>query len=325
MGVKVHFSWELKAALLDRFSERLVEYCDVSSGDDVPAGVNVLIKGSLESGELDGLMDLRAVVIPYAGLARGTREVLLKYPSLEVYNLHHNAASTAEMAIGLMIAVAKRLCAFDSAMRMGRWSLSGVDLSHTSLAGKRVVVLGYGEIGRRVVNVCLAFGMRVSVLRRRGAGELPYGVMALDEVSWREALRGADFLQICLPLTEKTARIVGEGELALLPKHAVVVNTARGPLVDERALFEALKGGRIGGAGLDVWWKYPGNRERAWLRFPSSFKFHKLKNVVMVPHRGGDLGDKALEGKRVDALADLVNALLRGDEGPNRVDVGEGY
>jgi phosphoglycerate dehydrogenase-like enzyme len=113
--------------------------------------------------------------------------------------------------------------------------------------------------------------------------------------------------------------MVGEQAIRALPKEAILVNVGRGAIVDEAALFSALKEGRIRGAGIDVWWTYPKEGE---VCKPSRFSFEELPNVVMSPHVGGSVTDS--EPKRLTALASLLSELATGAD-PPRLDPTRGY
>jgi phosphoglycerate dehydrogenase-like enzyme len=148
-----------------------------------------------------------------------------------------------------------------------------------------------------------------------------------DEIHPPQALHRllpcANALFICLPLTPATTGLIGAKELALLPPHAVLVNVARGPIVDEAALYHALRDGALHAAGLDVWYNYPPDEAARAHTPPSDYPFHELDNVVMSPHRAG--GSTETELQRMAHLARLLNAAARGEEMPNRVDLQAGY
>ena len=184
-----------------------------------------------------------------------------------------------------------------------------------SLQGKTVLVLGWGAVGKCVGAACKGFGMEVVGVRRTADGE----ARGVDEL--HELLPNADFFVVALPLTEETEGLVGEEEIRLLPKHAVVVNVGRGKVIDEKALFEALKEGRIDSAGLDVWYLYPKNRDDRTP--PSQYPFGSLPNVVMTPHVAG--GTQDTERARMTALAQLIKDIIGGDEDKNLVSVERGY
>jgi phosphoglycerate dehydrogenase-like enzyme len=130
-------------------------------------------------------------------------------------------------------------------------------------------------------------------------------------------------LVIALPLTPTTENLIGEAELALLPRGAVLVNVGRGPIVEAAALYNALREGHLKGAGIDVWYNYPPDPEARSHTPPADFPFYELKNIVMSPHRGGGSEDSNM--LRMLHLAELLNAAARGEMLPNRVDLDAGY
>ena len=174
------------------------------------------------------------------------------------------------------------------------------------------MVLGYGEIGRRVGRALEAFEMKVHGLRR---GD---GASRLDEL-----LPEADVLVVSVPSTDETRGLIDARRLALLPQGAIVVNVARGDVIEEDALYDALASGRLGGAGLDVWYRYPESEEARASTLPGSRPFHELENVVLSPHRAGH--GRGTEAARAAALAHLLDAAARGDGIVHRVDLDRGY
>jgi phosphoglycerate dehydrogenase-like enzyme len=139
----------------------------------------------------------------------------------------------------------------------------------------------------------------------------------------RDLLPGADALIICLPHTPETDGLLGRAELALLPSHSILVNIGRGRIVDEAALYEALRDGRLRAAGLDVWYSYPPDEATRADWPPSAYPFGELDNVIMSPHRGG-AADEAPR-LRMAALAEMLNAAAAGRPMGNRVDLAAGY
>ncbi len=289
----------------------------------------VLVTGIPTREEIEASSAVRTVIIPWAGLSRKTRDVLLEFPDVAVHNLHHNAGAAAELAVALLLAAAKFVVPMDRSLRSGDWTPRYGPSPTVLLERKTVLVLGYGAIGRHVARVCRGLGMNVVGVRRsREPGGGSAGGSA-DELHGPDELAAllprADALLISLPLTPETDGLIGEKELGLLPSGAVLVNVARGPIVDEKALYEALSSGRLHAAGLDVWYRYPKNEAERPSTPPSSFPFGELENVVMSPHRGGAARESEVEALRMRALAELLNAAVRGEEVPNRVDVERGY
>jgi D-3-phosphoglycerate dehydrogenase len=192
-----------------------------------------------------------------------------------------NSQAVAEHALMLMLASVKRTLLIDRMTRGGDWGAkrnAGEGVGNTELAGKTLGIVGVGNIGRRVAKFAGAIGMRVlgydkyvpdDEVRRRGAEP----VKSLEEL-----LPQVDVLTCHTPLTPETKHMIGEKTLALMKPGAIYINTSRGPVQDERALFEALTRGRLAAAGLDVWEDEPTPRDNPLLN---------LENVVCSSHVAG--------------------------------------
>ena len=177
-------------------------------------------------------------------------------------------AATAELAVALLLTLLRRVAEGDRLVRRGaEWALAPTFMLGEGLAGKTLGIVGLGRIGREVARLAEAFGIRV--VHTRGSG--PY-----EELPLRQLLAEADIVSLHTPLTEETRHLIGPRELALMRPSAVLVNVARGPIVDEEALVEALEAGEIAGAALDVYEREP--------------EVHPgllgLENVVLSPHLG---------------------------------------
>jgi len=283
------------------------------------------VAGRPEEKDLDASRVLRLVVVPYAGVPPATLARVRARPSLSLATLHHNAVPTAEMAVALLLAAARGIVPADQALRRGDWTLRYAEDRGVVLAGRTAVVLGFGAIGRRVAEALVGLGMKVRAVRRHvpadaeeGARVAVHGPGDLDVL-----LPAADALVVALPLTPETRGLLDARRLALLPRGALVVNVARGEVIDEDALYEALAAGRLGGAGLDAWWRYPAGEEDRGRVLPSQRPFHELDRVVMSPHRAGHAAPT--EALRAEHLGRLLGAVARGEEIPGRVDLAVGY
>jgi phosphoglycerate dehydrogenase-like enzyme len=298
----------------------------VTFGEQIPpqADYEILVAGRPGRTPLEASPRLRALIVPWAGIPWETRQLLADFPHLALHNLHHNAAPTAEMAMALLLAAAKRIVPIDQRLRKGDWQARYALDSSPVLEGKRALILGYGAVGQRVARACRALGMHIYAVRRHPAlGALNPGDAIHGPSELHLLLPKADVLLICLPHTSETEGLLGEDELTLLPQGAILVNVGRGVIVDEKALYEALRDGRLAAAGLDVWYNYPQREEERAHTLPSSFPFHELENVVLSPHRAG--ASASSEEIRLECLAQLLNAAARGEEMPNRVDALLGY
>lgn len=282
-----------------------------------PATYRILVAGRPTRAHLLASPYLEALVVPWAGIPDTTRELMLEFPHISLHNLHHNALPVAEQAIALLLAASKFTVPMDRALRAHDWTPRYQPNPSLLLQGRTVLVLGYGAIGRQVARLCRGLGMEVTAVRRRSEGD----AAGIDEL--HNLLPRAGAVIVCLPLTRETEGLIGAAELALLPVDAVLVNVGRGPIVEEAALFEALRDRRLYAAGLDVWYNYPSDEAGRSHTPPSRYPFHELDNVVMSPHRAG--GSTATERLRVVHLAEMLNAAARGEPLPNRVDLEAGY
>jgi D-2-hydroxyacid dehydrogenase (NADP+) len=174
------------------------------------------------------------------------------------------------------------------------------------LDGQRIVVVGYGPIGEEVVRLAHAFRMDPVVVRRRARGDEPCPVRPLDELE--AAVADADAVVLALPLTDETRGIVSGDVIAAMPAHAVFVNVGRGELVDQAALTAALVGGRLGGAGLDVFDPEP---------LPPDDPLWDLPNVIISPHNSGTSTDTA--GRVAEIFLDNLGRFVRGESLRNEV------
>lgn len=183
-----------------------------------------------------------------------------------------SAGPIAQTVLLYLLALTRDLPAWADAQRRRAWEPHDV----TDLAGLRLGVVGLGPIGLEVARLGGAFGMRVVGLRRTPAGDEPCETWSLDRL--HELLPRVDALVLALPLAPETRRLVGERELALLPRGALFVNVGRGEVVDEAALVRALESGHLGGAGLDVFEQEP---------LPPESPLWSLPRVIVTPHASG--------------------------------------
>jgi len=314
-------AWDLLSAQLD---SQIV----LQTGKELPqpADYEILVSGRPTAEQLDASPALHTLIIPWAGLSVPTGELLGKYPHLEVHNLHYNAVTTAESALMLLLMAAKLILPVERSFREHDWRPRHLYPNPSlMLSGKTALILGYGSIGRHVGKVCRAMGMRVIATRRSldgGPPDDPYAeVYPAGEL--HRLLPQANVLIITLPLTPETDSLIGEAELNLLPENAILVNVGRGPIVDQAALYQALKDGHLHSAGLDVWYHYPPDETSRANTPPADFPFHELDNVVMSPHRGG--GSMEVDLLQMEHLARILNLAAHGQALPNKVEPQRGY
>ena len=183
-------------------------------------------------------------------------------------------APTAELGWALLMSCARDLAKAERLMRSGGWH-DGIQQMNV-LEGKRLGILGLGKLGSRVAGYAKAFGMDVVAWSQNLTAEKA-GAIGVKYVGKDELLSTSDFISIHLALSDRTRGLIGAAELAKMKKTAILINTSRGPIVDEAALIAALKSGTIAHAGLDVYDKEP---------LPAGHPLTKLENVTLVPHLG---------------------------------------
>lgn len=184
---------------------------------------------------------------------------------------------TAELTFGLMLSVMRRISENDRKLRMQpplEWGIMK-NLGNT-LSGKMLGIIGMGKIGRSVARRALAFGMRICYHNRNKLDAAVEKELNTSLVSLDELLGNSDVISVHIPLTDKTRHLIGENEFNQMKNGAFVINTARGPVIDEIAMVKALETGKLGGAGLDVFENEP----------EISPELLQMDNVVLVPHIG---------------------------------------
>lgn len=212
-----------------------------------------------------------------------------------------HAAPVSEYVIGMMIALAKRL---PEAMQ-ARAEMNWRPYAPNELEGRTVGIVGAGHIGSRIAHVAKALGMRVIGMRVpvgwRGSGRPNFDEL-IPSRELHRLLGESDYVVLSVPLTEETRGLIGGPELGAMKPTAVIVNSSRGPVIDEEALIDALKEERIAGAALDVFSEEP---------LPPESEFWRLDNVIITPHIGG--GSPRVLERVIDLFCDNLSHYLVGE------------
>lgn len=216
--------------------------------------------------------------------------------------------ATADFTMTLLLAAARRLREADRYLRDGRfkrWEM--LELMGTGLSGKTLGIVGLGRIGRAVARRALGFGMQIIYHDRGRSNPTIERQAGAHRVDFHTLLAESDFITLHCPLNEQSRHLIDAAALARMKPGAILINTSRGPVVDEAALVDALRGGRLAAAGLDVF-------EREPEVHPGLFE---LDNVVLAPH----IGSATRETRRAMArmCVESVQAALAGVEIPYRV------
>ncbi|OFJ47290.1 glycerate dehydrogenase [Janthinobacterium lividum] len=289
------------------FAHSWKEYAHTRGGEQTVSrlqGATIAItnKVPLRAAELAQLPDLKMIAVA----ATGTDILDLaacRERGIVVANIRDYArASVPEHTLALMLALRRQLVAYRADVEAGLWQASErfCLFGHPirDLAGSRLGLLGYGALGKAVAQLGRAFGMHVIVHNRS-----PIEDDSVTQVTFDALLATSDVLSLHLPLTDKTRNIIGAPELARMQPTALLINTARGGLVDEAALAQALKNGVIAGAGFDVLSKEPPLPDNPLLTL-------RLPNFILTPHTAW--ASEAAMQKLADILIGNVEAFARG-------------
>jgi len=277
---------------------------DEVAGRIAAADIVITNKVKLSADLLAGAKQLKLIAVA----ATGTNNVDLNWcreQRLPVCNIRgYGNDSVPEHAIAMMLALRRNLTAYHQSVQAGRWQASRqfcyFDYPIGNLRGQTLGIIGSGELGQATARLAQALGMQVLFGGRKGDRQIPP-----ERVPFTELLQQADIISLHCPLTADNYHLIGEPELARMKPDALLINTARGGLVDEAALRQALERGDIGGAGLDVLEQEPPSEDAVLLRAPMP------ANLLVTPHVAW-ASSEAMQAL-ADQLIDNIEAFLRGE------------
>lgn len=266
------------------------------------AEIIITNKVVLDAGILEQLAALRLICVT----ATGTNNIDLNYCAehgIAVCNVRDYAtASVVQHVFTLILALTTRLTLYRAAVAAGDWTRSSqfclLDFPISELAGKTLGVIGYGVLGKAVAEVASAFGLKVIVAQRPGSKHCHEGRVPLHELYAR-----ADIISLHCPLADNTRGLISAESLSQMQDHALLINTARGGLVDESALALALREGHIGGAGLDVLSQEPPPADHPLLA-------KDIPNLLITPHIAW--ASRESRQRLLDQVGDNIMAYLNG-------------
>ena len=276
------------------------------------ACADVVVCSSLSPAEAEAAARARLVHVTGAGYDRISLPSLA--PATLVANTFHHARPIAEHVLMVTLMLSRNVVAADRAVRNGHWNTIATDSGvpfHPVLSDLTLGLVGLGSIGAEVARVAGNLGMKVRAVRRSPSATLPPGVH-LDWVGGNDELHPllavSDVVVVTVPLDSGTRGLIGAAELAAMKPSAFLINVARGPVVDQVALYSALKERRIAGAGLDVWWGSPADGSIP----PSELPYASLENTVLTPHHSGHA--RITFKRRAGDIAANIARLARGQE-----------
>ena len=216
----------------------------------------------------------------------------------------------AEHTFAMMLSFSRGLYMFRGYQQDNRWQR---DVPLSELRGKTLGVVGLGSIGKEIARLGTAFGMRVLGVKRN-PGSAPDGVRVVSLEGMEMVLKESDYLVLTVPLTPETHGLIGAKQLETMKSSAVIINMARGEILDESALVAALRDGKIAGAGLDVFIEEP---------LPQESPLWQLENCIITPHCAA-LSPQYM-ARATDLFCRNLDAYLKGEELPTQVDPKRGY
>ncbi|MHA1771396.1 MAG: 2-hydroxyacid dehydrogenase [Candidatus Thorarchaeota archaeon] len=267
---------------------------------------------------------LRMIQTFGAGVDKIDRDAVLQRGDIIVCNAHLNAEEVAEYAIALLFALTKNIVVNDRTFRTGDWAYRyGGPRPNIEIRGKKCLIIGLGNIGVQVARRLQSFNLKITAATRSGTTKFPE--LVTDVVKFTEVepvVRESDFIILTLPLTDESRNLVSVEFLSWMKPTALLVNVSRGEIVNEEALYTALKEKQIAGAALDVWWIYPQRRDdtHCW---PSRFPFHELDNVIISPHRAAY--SESIVNDQIVFVAKNILRFLHGETPENVIDLQRGY
>ena len=231
-----------------------------------------------------------------------------------VANCYEHERAVAEYVLMMCLALSRQLLQADRTFRQANWGFSSVGgyPPYPELGGRTLGIIGLGRIGKEVARLASAFDMRCIGIDQL---TLPDDIRESLGIAWvggpydlHRLLVESDFVTVAIPLNDQTRGLIREKELRLMKPTAFLINPARAEIVEEQALYDALRGRVFAGAALDPWWNYPAAGECC---APSRLPFAALDNVIMTPHVAGITIDTIRRRMRV--VADNLNRFLRGE------------
>jgi phosphoglycerate dehydrogenase-like enzyme len=270
------------------------------------SNTDVVVGHFFTEGMARAARNLKLLQAPNAGVDAFRAEQLS--PRTTVANAYFHGPAVAEYVVMMVLVLSRGLLNLDAQFRKGRWGGSWTlgEVPNQEVLGKSLGIIGYGTIGREVATRARALGMSLKIISAHPPKRKPAGVAFWKgPAALAQLLKESDYVVLACPLNKETRGLIGSREFARMKRSAFLINVARGAVVDEEALYRALKDRRIAGAAIDVWYRYPKGTERCR---PSRFPFHKLPNLVMTPHVSGwMLGTRQ---KRLQLVAENIDRVV---------------
>ena len=299
-------SWAIQHCAVEQAKSELLELVSkaqilVVSAELVYSKDPTLVKNLITAGK-----QLRLIQVPFSGMEWLKKEWLPV--GCIVCNTNQHSEPIAEYVMLGILEFAINMRHMDRELRQGRWTYGGSivrGLKHSEIQHKTIGFIGFGHIAKRVTELATPFGMEFIAITRNP--KVDARLKWWKDSSHLEALlMESDYVLITAPLSESTRDLINESTLKKMKPTGVIINVARGPIINEAAIYKALKNHEIGGALLDVWYQYASTDNLEMQ--PSVLPFHDLDNVIMTPHTAS--WTDQLDQRRIDSVVKNIQNFI---------------
>jgi phosphoglycerate dehydrogenase-like enzyme len=276
---------------------------------------------------LEKATNLKVIINPGVGVQHHIKQYkdLYKTRGVTLINGHGNTYFTAQHAVALLLSLTNKVIQHHNWMVEGLWRRGDEFAKSIPLRNRRIGLLGYGAVNQKVHRFLAGFDVDFLILKRSWNGNevLPTSATKYQPHELEKFLTESDILIVAVPQTDETNGMIGEKELGFLGPSGLIVNMARGAVIKEKALYDALSHHIIAGAAIDVWYDYQPESDAEGKKYPFHYPFHKLENIILSPHRGASPMDDL---RRWDEVIDNIHRFAEGRvDFINVVDLERGY
>lgn len=277
--------------------------------------------------------NVKLIISPFAGVKPLVKKIQQlqkensRFKNLILTNSHGNARFVAQHAMSLLFSLTGQIFHHHEQMKHGIWHFKEENKESMPLFDKQIGLLGYGAINQHVHQFLSGFPVKFNVLKNSWKNSENGSNLAIwkkfTPPDLKEFLKTSDVVIMALPLTDETKGMIGLEELTILGKNAFLINLARGPILQEKSLYTALKEKRIRGAAIDVWYDYSPKPNEQGQKYPYTYPFHELDNIILSPHRADSPFDDL--SRWDDIFINIEKFLCNDKDYVNRVNLSKEY
>ncbi len=297
MNKKILFAFKadpsLKDYIISKLDSRLNYYFTESSKEEaiLPQleNVSVLVGWRFTDKIFEKAKTLETIINPGAGVQHIVEafKTTLQKKNIRLMNSHGNAYFTAQHTVALLLSLSNKVILHHNLLKNGQWRSGDKEGISIPLRNKRIGLLGYGAVNRNVHQMLQGFGCRFSICKNKKWLIKPENcsLYSIEQQQLEHFLKEIDILIAAVPSTAESKHLIAEHNIHLLKKNSLVLNVGRGDLIEEKALYSALKENKITGAAIDVWYNYRPEPDEEGRKYPYQYPFHELNNIILSPHR----------------------------------------